>query len=77
MIFDYKQSARCSFVLEDRSKQAFVWHHDSNQINKQLFDGLGAKIYRWRIGQHDGKQRRFMLVEFANLSQLRMAARGK
>ncbi len=83
MVARHKQAAACSLVLEDRSKGAFVWHRPEAEIIARLLSCARddqplqpVKIYRWRVGSRDGKQKRFLLLQFPSMSSLKVAVQG-
>ena len=83
MVARHKQAAACSLVLEDRSKGAFVWHRPEAEIIARLLSCARddqplqpVKIYRWRVGSRDGKQKRFLLLQFPSISRLKVAVQG-
>ena len=83
MIMKSKHRARCSLVIEDCSKKARLWHQPNDVILERLLiskqrseSKYSTKLYRWRVGHGDGRQRRFLLCEFSNLANLRAAASG-
>lgn len=81
MVERYKQAAALSFVLEDRSKGAFVWHRPTAEISSRLlgeeFEESPCSVFRWRVGSRDGRQKRFLLIQFASISRLKAAIQGK
>ncbi|KAH9402862.1 hypothetical protein TYRP_015625 [Tyrophagus putrescentiae] len=83
MVARHKQAAACSLVLEDRSKGAFVWHRPEAEIIARLLSCARddqplqpVKIYRWRVGSRDGKQKRFLLLQFPSISSLKVGVQA-
>lgn len=55
----YRQQAKRSLVIEDRTRDQCVWVQSDEYINKYLLDDSSIGLHRWRAGKL-----RFVLAEF-------------